>query len=152
MELLNTFDSVTTEKVLSRLDKLTPDTQPQWGKMSVGQMLAHVNVAYEMAYGEKQVKNGGFAKFMLKLFVKGIVVGEKAYKKNSRTAPAFLITDPKEFEKEKTRLIDYINKTESNGVDYFEGKESASFGPLTSKEWSIMFYKHLDHHFKQFGV
>lgn len=152
MTLLNTFDHSTTEKVLDRLNSLTADSQPQWGKMSIGQMLAHLNVAYEMAYGEKVVKNGAFAKFMLKKFVKPIVVGDKPYKRNSRTAPAFLMTDSKEFEKEKERLIAYVRKTEENGGDYFEGKESASFGPCTSKEWSNMFYKHIDHHFTQFGV
>ncbi len=152
MEILNTFDTSTTEKVLSRLEGLTPESQPQWGTMSVGQMLAHLNVAYEMAYDEKEVKNGVFMKLMLKLFVKNIVVGDKPYKKNSRTAPAFLITEPKEFQHEKDRLIAYVNKTEQHGADYFEGKMSASFGPLNAKQWSNMFYKHIDHHFRQFGV
>lgn len=152
MELLNTFDPSTTEKVLSRINNLTSSTQPQWGKMDVSQMLAHLNVAYEMAYGEKEVKNSGFAKFMLKLFVKKVVVGDKPYTKNSRTAPAFLMVDAKEFEKEKARLVDYIVKTEANGVDYFEGRKSVSFGALTAKEWSNQFYKHLEHHLTQFGV
>lgn len=152
MELLKTFDSATTDKVLARLENLTAETQPQWGKMSVGQILAHLNVAYEMAYGEKEVKNVFFAKIMLKLFVKSIVVGEKPYKKSSQTAPAFLMTSPKDFETEKARLVDYIKKTEAHGADYFEGKESASFGPLTAKEWSNMFCKHMDHHLTQFGV
>lgn len=152
MKLLNTFDPTTTEQVLERVEKLTPDSQPLWGKMNVAQMLAHLNVAYEMAYDLKEVKNNSFSRLMLKLFVKSIVVGEKPYKKNSRTAPAFLITDPKEFEQEKSKFIDFVNKTETNGVAFFEGKESASFGQLTSKEWSNMFYKHLDHHLSQFGV
>lgn len=115
-------------------------------------MLAHLNVAYEMAYGEKVFKNGVFARFILKKFVKPIVVGDKPYKKNSRTAPAFLMTESKEFEKEKDRLIANIERTEKHGANYFEGKESASFGPCTAKEWSNMFYKHIDHHFTQFGV
>lgn len=152
MKLLNTFDPATTEQVLERVEKLTPDSQPLWGKMNVAQMLAHLNVAYEMAYDLKKVKNNSFSRLMLKLFVKGIVVGEKPYKKNSRTAPAFLITDPKEFEQEKNKFIDFVQKTEANGAALFEGKESVSFGQLTSKEWSNMFYKHLDHHLSQFGV
>ncbi|CAG5081361.1 DUF1569 domain-containing protein [Parvicella tangerina] len=152
MEILNTFDSSTTEKVLNRLEKLTVDSQPKWGKMNVGQMLAHLNVAYEMAYGEKKVKNGAIAKFMLKKFVKPIVVGDKPYKKSSRTAPAFMVVDEKDFSREKERLMEYIRRTEAHGEAYFEGRESASFGPLTAKEWSNMFYKHIDHHFSQFGV
>ncbi|WP_316832179.1 hypothetical protein [Pedobacter aquatilis] len=69
-----------------------------------------------------------------------------------QTAPSFLITDKKEFEKEKIRLIDYLNKTQGFGEHYFDGKESHSFGKLTKKEWNNMFYKHLDHHLNQFGV
>ena len=36
--------------------------------------------------------------------------------------------------------------------DYFDGKESHSFGPLNKTEWNNMFYKHADHHLTQFGV
>ena len=36
--------------------------------------------------------------------------------------------------------------------DYFNGKESHSFGILTVTEWNNSFYKHLDHHLNQFGV
>ena len=150
--LLNTFDPSTTESVLSRLEKISFETKPQWGKMNAAQMLAHVNVAYDLAYDKKESNGSWLTKMLLKAFVKKIVVGEKPYAKNSRTAPSFLITTEKEFEVEKTKLVAYIKETEAKGLSYFEGKESASFGPLTSNEWSIMFYKHLDHHFTQFGV
>jgi SRSO17 transposase len=46
----------------------------------------------------------------------------------------------------------YIIKTQELGATHFEGKESHSFGTLTSTEWNNMFYKHLDHHLGQFGV
>lgn len=150
--LLNTFDSSTTDSVLARLEKISANTQPLWGKMNVAQMLAHLNVAYDFSNGKLETKNSWLAKIMLKTFVKKIVVGDKPYTKNSRTAPDFLITDSKEFEIEKVKLIANIKETEEKGKDHFEGKESASFGPLTAKEWSNMFYKHLDHHFTQFGV
>jgi hypothetical protein len=39
---------------------------------------------------------------MMKLFVKNIVVGEKPYAKNSRTAPEFIIANQRDFEKEKS--------------------------------------------------
>ena len=45
--LLNTFDSSTTDSVLARLEKISANTQPLWGKMNVAQMLAHLNVAYD---------------------------------------------------------------------------------------------------------
>ncbi|RZJ66435.1 MAG: hypothetical protein EOO47_25375, partial [Flavobacterium sp.] len=81
-----------------------------------------------------------------------LVVGEKPYKKNLHTAPSFLIADEREFEKEKTRLINYLNKTQQLGEVHFDGKESLSFGKLNKTQWNNMFYKHLDHHLSQFGV
>ena len=150
--MLNTFDPATTASLLQRLEKLSPDTQPQWGKMDAAQMLAHVNVTYDITYGKTPVNRGAFAKFLFKLFLKKAVVGEKPYPKNSRTAPVFVIADQRDFDKEKAQLIKYINETEQNGASYFEGRDNPSFGPMTASEWSNLFYKHIDHHFTQFGL
>lgn len=121
--------------------------------MSVAQMLAHCCVSYELVYEEgKHPKPNAVMKFIIKLMAKGTVVGETPYKKSLRTAPAFIITDEKNFEAEKTRLIQFIFKTQELGENYFDGKESHSFGVLTKAEWNNMFYKHLDHHLRQFGV
>ena len=89
---------------------------------------------------------------MLNALVKPIVVGEKPYKKNGRTAPQFLIVDEREFENEKTKLVDYLIKVQELGGSHFDGMESLSFGKLTEREWNNMFYKHIDHHLTQFGV
>ncbi len=152
MALPNIFTRSVTDGIIDRINKLQPDTQPKWGKMSVSQMLAHCCVTYEMVYDNKHPKPGAFTRFLLKAFVKNLVVNEAPYKQNSRTAPAFLITDPRVFETEQKRLIDYLNKTEQMGIAHFDNKESNSFGPLTKLEWNNMFYKHLDHHLSQFGV
>lgn len=153
MALPNIFSQEVSDQIIRRINALTPETQPLWGKMSVAQMLAHCSVTYEMIYEpNKHPAPGAFAKLMLKLFVKGIVVNEAPYKKSSRTAPAFLMTEPKIFETEKTRLIDYLKKTVQMGENFFDGKESHSFGKLNKAEWNNMFYKHLNHHLSQFGV
>ena len=148
----NIFDTKETDLVIDRINNLSPTTRPLWGKMSADQMLAHCNVTYEMTFEDKHPKPNGFAKFMLKLFVKNTVVSNKPYKRNSRTAPQFLITNAKNFVEEKARLTDYLKKTQSLGENHFDGKESHSFGKLNKQEWNNMFYKHLDHHLTQFGV
>jgi hypothetical protein len=148
----NIFDLKETQTIIDRINKLDAYAKPQWGKMSVDQMLAHCNVTYEMIYDSKHPKPNAFKKFMLKAVVKPIVVGERPYKKNSRTAPEFVVSDSKNFVEEKARLIDFLIKTQNLGENYFENKPSHSFGKLTAKEWNNLFYKHLDHHLKQFGV
>ncbi len=148
----NIFDPAINNELIDRINRLTPETKALWGKMSVDQMLAHCCVAYEMAFTDKHPKPNGFVRFLLKSFVKKGVVNEKPYPKNSRTAPAFIISDHRNFQEEKARLVAFINHTFELGKDHFEGKESISFGPMTSSEWNNQFYKHLDHHLTQFGV
>lgn len=148
----NIFDPKISAEVIQRINTLTPETKALWGKMNVAQMLAHCNVTYEMVYDTIHPKPNAFVKLILKLMVKNTVVTEKPYKKNNPTAPAFMIKSDKDFDAEKARLVQFIQKTQELGAVYFEGKESHSFGNLTATEWNCMFYKHLDHHLSQFGA
>jgi Protein of unknown function (DUF1569) len=152
MALPNIFTATVADGIVQRINQLTANAQPQWGTMSVGQMLAHCNVTYEMVYEDKHPKPNFLTRLILKLAVKKVVVNDIPYKHNSRTAPQFVIKETKDFEAEKTRLIDFIKKTQQLGENHFEGKESHSFGALTKTEWNNMFYKHLDHHLRQFNV
>lgn len=148
----NTFDAKTKKDNLKRLEELHADTTPKWGKMNASQMLAHVSVAYTMALNKDTKINKGFKRFLISLLAKKQVVSEKPYPKNGRTAPEFIIGDERDFQKEKALLIGYINEVNEKGATHFDGKESASFGPLSQKEWSNLFQKHLNHHFSQFGI
>ena len=152
MALPNIFTKEVATGLVARINKLTPDTQPKWGKMSVEEMIAHCCVSYEMAYENKYPKPNAALKFILKLVAKNAVVNETPYKHSERTAPQFIIKGNRNFESEKKRLVDYINKTQQLGESYFDNKESHSFGKLNKTEWNNMFYKHLNHHLSQFGV
>lgn len=152
MALPNIFTREITDQLISRIENLTLERQPLWGKMNTAQMLAHCCVTYELVYDNNHPKPGPVMKFIISLLAKNQVVSEKPYPKNIRTAPAFLITSEKDFQTEKQRLITYLDKTQKIGRHTFEGKASHSFGPLSSDQWNNMFYKHLDHHLSQFGV
>ena len=152
MALPSVFDAKVAEGLIARINTLTPTSQPKWGKMDVARMLAHSNVTYEYAFDERTDRPNFIVKTMLKTFVKPKVIGDAPYEQNSPTGPAFIIKSDKDFEEEKQRLINYINRIVQTGKSAYEGKESASFGVLTSGEWSNMIYKHIDHHLTQFGV
>lgn len=152
MALPNIFINEVSESVIARINNLKPTTQPNWGKMSVDKMLAHCNVTYEMVFEDIHPKPNVFVKFILKMMVKKNVVNEIPYKQNGSTAPQFIIKDSKNFEAERNRLINYINKSQQLGEGHFDNLASHSFGNLTKTEWNNMFYKHVDHHLTQFGV
>lgn len=149
----NIFDQLVTDELINRIQQLTPVTKPKWGKMSADQMLAHCNVAYIYTFTPERFKKpSAFKKFLLKTFVKNAVASEKPYPKNSHTAPEFLMTGVKDFEKEKAELIANIQKNQKLGIHHFEGLENFSFGKMTANEWNNLFYKHFDYHLTQFGV
>lgn len=148
----NVFNSAVTAELINRIENLSPQSPALWGKMSVDQMLAHCNVAYEMAFTDTHPKANPVMPFLLKIFVKAGVVNEVPYKKNQPTASAFRIKNEKNFAEEKAQLISFLEQTQAAGAVGFEGKEDPSLGSLTAKEWSNLFYKHLDHHLNQFGA
>lgn len=149
----NIFDAQVAQSYIDRINKLTPETQRKWGKMSVDQVLAHMNVAYSLAFEpEKHKKPSFIAKFFLTKFVKPKIVAEGNYKQNLPTSPVFIIPDHKNFEEEKKKLIGNIQKVQQLGASAFDGKINLSFGKMSAQEWNNMFAKHLNHHLDQFGV
>jgi hypothetical protein len=101
MALPNIFTSEVSQEIIQRINLLQKDSQPLWGQMSVAQMLAHCCVTYELVYEDKHPKPNFLLKFFLKSFVKNFVVNEVRYKQSLKTAPAFIITEQKDFEYEK---------------------------------------------------
>ena len=152
MALPNIFTKDVSDQIIERINCLKPNTQPLWGKMNVSQMLAHCNVTYEMVYENKHAKPNLIMRFILKSFVKSKVTNEVPYKHSLQTSPEFIMPDDKDFESERSRLIEFIEKTQQLGEACFDNRESLSFGVLNRHEWNNMFYKHLNHHLAQFGV
>lgn len=149
----NVFDTNDTHELKERINQLNNQSKAQWGKMDVGQMLAHCNVTYEMTYEPTKFKKPNvIKKWVFKSILKPIIVGPKPFKKNSPTSSDFKMTSVKKFDSEKQRIIGFINQTQELGSNHFEGKDNLSFGKMSSNEWNALFYKHLDHHLKQFGV
>jgi len=149
----NIFEEQVCNEIIQRINTLTTKSERLWGSMSVDQMLAHCNMPYAYTFMPEQFKKPNvFVKFLLKNFVKKMVVSPNPYKQNERTSPSFIINNSRDFDKEKSILVANIKKVQQLGVDHFEGEDNFSFGKMTAKGWSTMFYKHLDHHLRQFGV
>ena len=70
----NIFDKNVTEELIRRVNQLTLESKPNWGKMSVDQMLAHCNVTYEFEYEDKHPKPKGFKKWLIKTLAKNIML------------------------------------------------------------------------------
>ena len=145
----NIFEASTTMDLHNRIDKLSPSTQRLWGRMGVAEMLAHCTMPYRQILGEQFNPPSFFMKWLVKNFFKTSMVNEVPYKKNLPTSPAFVIREEKNFEQEKNKLLELLNRfTEKNMVN----QEHPIFGKLTKEQWSKATWKHVDHHLKQFGA
>jgi len=148
MEIKNLFDSGVKQEIIDRINKLTPQSQAQWGKMNVAQMLAHCQMPLGVATGKHKLKRN----FLLSLigpFFKTKLFDDQPFKKNLPTDKSFIIANPQEFEKEKNSLIEMVN---SFSAMTMSGEKHPFFGNLTNEQWSKGTWKHLDHHLQQFGV
>ena len=112
MEIKNLFDPAVKQDIIDRINKLTPQTQRQWGKMDVSQMLAHVQLPISCAYGTHQVKGSFLLKLLGPLF-KSVLYNDKPYKQSLPTDKSYVVVDAKDFEKEKQGLLEKLNKFSS---------------------------------------
>ncbi|MEZ4789788.1 MAG: hypothetical protein R2811_07195 [Flavobacteriales bacterium] len=150
------FSRSEVDKLKARIQRLVPDTRPQWGRMNAAQMLAHASKPYDTLYDAEYQRryppHTGLMRLLLKWLVKPLVVGPRQYKPNTRTAPSYVVADERDLVREREKLFGYLDRVQAEGRSGFEGRLSYSFGPLTADEWNVLFYKHLDHHLRQFGV
>ena len=148
MEIKNLFDPAVKQEIIDRINKLTPQTQHLWGKMNVAQMLAHVQLPISCAYGTHQVKGSFLLKLLGPLF-KGILYNDKPYKQGLPTDPTYVVVESKDFENEKQRLLEKLNRFSGETIVL---ENHPVWGKMTKEQWSRATWKHLDHHLKQFGV
>jgi hypothetical protein len=145
------FNQSDVSAVLERINKLTPNSQRQWGKMNVGQMLAHCNVSLETAMGVNVVKRVFIGRIIGPL-LKPTVLGEKPFGKNSPTDKTYIFTGEHDFEEEKSKTIASVNKFFKGGHAGCTTYPHPFFGKFTPEQWGVFQWKHLDHHLRQFGV
>lgn len=148
----NIFYASVNSDLQKRINLLSEESVAEWGKMNVTQMLAHLNVMFELAMEQKHKRPKAFVRFMLQNLVKKKLINETPYKKNSRTAPEMLIKHPVNFAEQKKRLLHYMETLTQRGEGFFHDKEHPFFGKMSTSEWSTLFYKHIDHHLQQFKV
>lgn len=142
-------DATAREALVARVDRLRPDSTRQWGKMSVDQMLHHLNAGLEMTLGRlpAQRKAVGIPRPLLKFLVFNLPWP----KGKAPTAPELIAAGTYDFESERARLKSLMLEV---GAKPMAGLwvDHPAFGPLTGRECSLLQRKHIDHHLRQFGV
>lgn len=145
------FDVTTFNSIKERINKLSPQSLPLWGKMNVAQMFTHCQRIFNVPLSDKKTP-----RLLLGMLIgwafKSKLYDETSWQKSSPTSPAFKVTDSREFEKEKEgllQLVDNFYKAGPTGINKFP---HPFFGKFSPEQWGKGMYKHLNHHLEQFGV
>lgn len=146
------FDPAGVDAFVARIESLSPDSRPQWGRMNAAQMLAHNSVIFESVRTGDYPQMNPVARWIVARLIRGMVIGDRPYRRNSRTAPDWVVSDPRDLAAEKARIIENLRAVHALGRSHFEGKSNPTFGTLSADQWSTLFLKHLDYHLGQFRV
>lgn len=141
------LDENARKELMDRLDRFSSDKQPLWGKMDAKQMITHLVDSLRMSVGE--LPTVPHKSILSNSLVKRFVIHYWPMPKNVHTAPELIARKTDNIDLEKKHLASLIKKYKE-----FEQRElwpdHPIFGKMSNKDWGVLCYKHIDHHFQQF--
>lgn len=147
---LNFYHDAVYQSLLERIDQLPEHAVRRWGKMSITQMLHHLNVAIGGALGFYELKDVSIPIIspLMKWYVLHVA---KDFLPGTPTSGTLKVRGTEyQFtsEKEELKTILEAAKNTKNDADW---KPHTLFGPMTREEWGKLIVIHVNHHLKQFG-
>ncbi|HCT60431.1 MAG TPA: DUF1569 domain-containing protein [Acidobacterium sp.] len=153
MSAENLLDAAVAGQIKTRIDRLTPESERHWGRMSVAQMLTHCCTSMQWAVGEVVPERLPFAARLMGRLVKPLALRDgEPMRRNSPTAKSLIVETEPNFVDEQQRLLTLIDSFVAGGASGCTRKPHSFFGEMTPQEWAKLMHKHLDHHLRQFGV
>ena len=143
------FDVGDRAALLGRLQRLTPDARPRWGRMTPTRMLAHVNDGFALAYGELTTRP---RRTWLRIPPVNLLVAcVLPFPRNAPTPRELIAREPNGWDVEMHRLSQNLDGfTTRAGIDRWP--DHPFFGRMPGWAWGMLGYRHVDHHFRQFGI
>jgi hypothetical protein len=135
--------------LIERLSRLSPEAVPRWGKFTAPRMLAHVNDALRMAAGTLPTS---IKRTPLRFpILKQIGVWIAPWPKGVPTAPELLARgDRATWDAERAAfpsvLDTFVNRPAGAALPLHP-----AFWRLSRRSWGRLAWRHVDHHFRQFG-
>jgi hypothetical protein len=148
----NIFNKTDAEEIIARAQQLNPGSKPNWGSMTVTEMLHHCNtINKKILEGNPNGKRSTLKQQLIKILVLHItkhIPKNIKIKPNSHHKKAPVPAD--NFEEEKKKFATTIREF-SETQKPIQGSHPI-LGKLSRKEWGIFTWLHMDHHLRQYGV
>ena len=138
------------DELVQRLERLTPDARPAWGRLAAPQMVAHVADALRMAFGDLPTASKGLPVRYTPL--KQLIIYWIPFPRNAPTAPELIARAPGDWEAEVRACRTLVERFGTEPATRQQWPEHPAFGALTRHQWGVLAYRHTDHHLRQFGA
>ena len=145
------FSASDNTEIINRINRLTSETKAEWGKMNVSQMLAHVQAPLKVAFGETKPRRS-LAGILFGRLAKRRLSSEEPWGRGLPTDRSFIVTNKRDFEDEKKKLIAMVQRFIATGRGVIVSNTHPFFGRMTVNDWDNLMWNHLNHHLNQFGA
>lgn len=145
----NLLQAHVAEEIITRMQHLKPESNRRWGTLDAAAMLRHCNEANRsilenklpnLPTTRKQRMIRFLCFYVLRKFPKNVQV------KSNVHAPS----DAPDFHAEQQKFTEIIRDFAANDCPIL--LSHPAFGRLTTKQWGVSTWMHMDHHLRQFGV
>lgn len=145
------YNQADIDSFIERINKLTPASAREWGKMNVAQMLEHCRLPLLVVTGELKAKRSILG-YIFGRFALNQGLQQQQIKRGLPTSPEFKVVDSGDFEKQKQQLIMMLQRFGKSGATLVSTQPHPFFGVMSAEEVDNIQWKHIDHHLRQFGV
>lgn len=148
---MSLIDSSRVESAIQRLERLRLDTPPRWGRMQALGMVEHLCNSLEIALGQRIVDP--LVPMWLTPLLRTVGLLPFPTPRGLPSTGDFLAGRGKGFEEARQELADLLRRFHREVL----ANPAAShlhpvFGMMNRLQWAELQDRHLNHHFRQFGL
>jgi len=145
------FNKATANNIIERVNRLQPGNKAKWGAMNATEMLMHANLCNEEIFEPiAPTKKTTIKQYLLRIIALYIAPNFKKGIKGDTRKETIGKISAAAFEQQKKKFIQLINRFPEHKGELT--LPHIAFGNISTKQWGIAAYKHMDHHLRQFGV
>lgn len=145
------FDHSAREEIIERIALLGEQNEPEWGAMTLNQMLRHCILWDEVAQGKRTVNQPLLGRLLGKLILRGFVKDDSPLRRYLPAVEEMKMDEPvrSDVAAEKQRWIALVKEYPHLSNQTWE---VPFFGTVTREQAGCLAYKHSDHHLRQFNA
>jgi hypothetical protein len=144
-------DHSVREQIKHRLQKVRPESQRRWGRMSANQMICHLADSFRRTLGDKLASNLPPKKILKWAALWLPIPWPRGFKTRPEMDQEIGGTRPVEFESDRKELLSLMDRFTCETPEP-KFCPHPVFGEMSRKELMRWAYLHMDHHLRQFEV